>query len=252
MMQKSIMLTREPVVTTSAKRRGRMLQGGAWVLALSLIAVCPVSGQLAEVTQRVLPVAEVSNLEFLSSFLSSQFIQPSSDNYTSGAFLDVTRDGFGTNDVLILYPSQEYFQLGEYIPTAMINVLSEQNLRTDYNLSTVRQMSKIIADEAEEEADPKKALAGALLRSLLVYYPAGNFQGYIDQVGDDLRVSFWGYEEDLWQFVPESTQCVQPDQDPLILVVHKQPQIHSYLDVDGCVVVQASTTGAEVSSRVCE
>ena len=230
----------------------RMRRCAVWTLVSIGAAPQLVSGQLAEVTQRVLPVAEVSNLEFISSFLQSQFIQPADNNYTSGAFLDLTRDGFGTNDVLILNPSREYFQLGEYLPTDLINVLSEQNLQADYNLSTVRQMSRVIADEAEEELDPKKALAGAFMKSLLAYYPSGDFQGYIDQAGDDLRVSFWGYEDNVWQFVSEAEQCVQPDQDPLVLRVHKQPEIQSYLDTNGCVVVYASTTAADVTSRVCE
>ncbi len=238
----------------SGRRRRDILARGLLITGIigTLGPVSTTIAQRAEVSQRVLPVAELSDLNFIGSFLEDQFISPADPNYTSAAFLDVTRDGFGTNDLLVLYPSEEHFLLSEYLPEAMINVLSVQNLATDYNLSTVRTMSQVIADEAEQEADPKKALAGALLRSLLVYYPAGNFQGYIDQIGEDVRLSFWGYEESGWQFVPEATQCIQPDEAPLVLVVHKQPEIQSFLDIDGCVVVQASTTGAEVSSRVCK
>lgn len=217
-----------------------------------LLPAIPSLGQMATVSQRLLPVAELTDLDFIRGFLEDQFISPEDPNYSSASFLDITRDGFGTNDLLILYPSEEYFQLSEYLPESMINVLSAQNLETDYNLTTVRDLSSVIADEAEQEEDPKKALAGAFLGSLLAYYPTGDFQGCIDQAGEDVRVSFWGYEEDKWQFTPEATRCVQPDVDPLLLVVHKQPEIQSFLDVDGCVVIQASTTGAEVSSRVCE
>ena len=220
--------------------------------ALFLVPSASVLGQMARVTQRVLQVAELIDLSFIDDFLADQFITPENAEYTSAVFLDLTRDGFGTNDVLILYPSEEHFLLSEYLPEQMVNILSAQNLETDYNLNTIRSLSRIIAGEAEEEEDPKKALAGALLGSLLIYYPAGNFQGYIDQAGEDLHISFWGYDEDAWRFIPEATQCIQPDADPMILVVHKQPEIQSFLDLDGCVVIQASTTGAEVSSRVCE
>ena len=222
-----------------------------WCL-LVLLPTTSSLAQMATVSQRLLPAAELTDLDFIKGFLEDQFISPEDSNYSSAAFLDITRDGFGTNDLLILYPSEEYFQLSEYLPESMINVLSAQNLATDYNLTTIRDLSSVIADEAEQEEDPKKALAGAFLGSLLAYYPTGDFQGCIDQAGEDVRVSFWGYDEDEWQFVPEATQCVQPDEDPLILVVHKQPEIQSFLDLDGCVVIQASTTGAEVSSRVCE
>ena len=80
----------------------------------------------------------------------------------------------------------------------------------------------------------------------------GDFQGYIHQVGEDVRISFWGYDENAWQFIPGANQCIQPDDDPMIMVVHKMPQIQSFIDADGCVVIQASTTAAEVTSRVCE
>ena len=208
--------------------------------------------QRANVSQQVLPTVDLRDLDLIGEFLEGQFIIPTDPNYTSAVFLDVTRDGFGVNDVLILYPSEEYFQLSDYLPERMIDVLSEQNLETDYSLYTSRDMNVILADEAETEEDPKKALAGAMLRSLLSYMPAGDFQGYIHQVGENVRISFWGYDENTWQFVPGATQCIQPDDDPMIMVVHKMPQIQSFLDVDGCVVIQASTTAAEVTSRVCE
>ena len=241
--------------TSGAECRG-LLTGAALgilaFLALALLVPAAALAQMATVSQRVLRVAELNDLGFIRQFLDDQLINPRDPDFASAAFLDVTGDGFGTNDLLILYPSQEHFLLSEYLPERMTNILSAQNLATDYNLTTVRDLSRVIADEAEDEEDPKKALAGAMLRSLLVYYPAGNFEGYVSQVGEAVRISFWGYNDALWQFIPEATRCVQPDEDPLILVVHKQPQIQSYLDVDGCVVIQASTTGAEVSSRVCE
>ena len=208
--------------------------------------------QLANVSQQVLPTVDLRDLDLIGELLEEQFIIPADPNYRSAVFLDVTRDGFGVNDVLILYPSEEYFQLSDYLPERMMNVLSEQNLETDYSLYTSREMNAILADEAETEEDPKKALAGAMLRSLLGYMPAGDFQGYIHQVGEDVRISFWGYDENAWQFIPGANQCIQPDDDPMIMVVHKMPQIQSFIDADGCVVIQASTTAAEVTSRVCE
>ena len=208
--------------------------------------------QVANVSQQVLPTVDLRDLDLIGEFLEEQFIIPADPNFNSAVFLDITRDGFGVNDVLILYPSEEYFQLSDYLPERMINVLSEQNLETDYSLYTSRDMNVILADEAETEEDPKKALAGAMLRSLLSYMPAGDFEGYIQQVGENVRISFWGYDENAWRFIPAANQCIQPDDDPMIMVVHKMPQVQTFLDVDGCVVIQASTTAAEVTSRVCE
>ena len=222
-------------------------------LCISLFGLLagPVCAQIAEVSQRVVPVAELTDLDFISSFLEEQFISPDNPEYTSAAFLDVTRDGFGSNDLLVLYPAEEQFQLSAYLPDRMAAALRAQGLATDYNLSTTRDLVGVIADEAEDESDPKKALAGAMLRSVLTYYPAGDFQGHISQQGDNVQISFWDYSDTMWQFIPEATQCLLPNTDPVVLLVHKQPEMQTYLDVDGCVIVEASTTGAEVSSRVC-
>lgn len=210
------------------------------------------TNQMANVSQQVLPTVDLRDLDLIGQFLEEQFIIPADSNYNSAVFLDVTRDGFGANDLLILYPSEEYYQLSDYLPERMISVLSEQNLESDYNLFTSNDMARVVADEAETEEDPKKALAGVMLGALRTYMPAGDFEGYIHLVGDNVRVSFWGYDEDAWQFIPEATQCVLPDDDPMVMVVHKLPQIQSFLDIDGCAVIQATTTAAEVTSRVCE
>ena len=225
-----------------------------WCVCWGLISlmVGPVYGQTAEVTQRVIPAAELTDLAFIRTFLEEQFILPEDPEFTHALFFDLTRDGFGSNDVLILYPAEEQFQIGTYLPERMAEALRTQGLATDYNLVTSREFIGMVSEEAEQELSPKKALAGTFLESVLNYYPGGDFEGYISQQGDNVRVSFWGYEENLWQFAPAAAQCVQPDAEPLILVAHQQPEIRSFLDVDGCVVVETTTAGAQVSSRECD
>ena len=213
----------------------------------------PVLGQTSVVTQRVVPAAELTDLTFLRTFLEEQFIFPEDTAYTHALFFDLTRDGFGSNDVLILYPAEEQILLGTYLPEQMATVLSTQGLSTDYVLVTSRERIGMVGEEAEQEMNPKKALAGSFLESAMNYHPGGDLEGYISLQGDDVRANFWGYTEDLWQFVtPEVAQCMQPDAEPVILVAHKQPEIRAFLDVDGCVVVESSTTAAQVTSRECK
>lgn len=211
-----------------------------------------VLGQTAEATQRVVLAAELTDLTFLRTFLEEQFITPEDTAYTHAVFFDLTRDGFGSNDVMILYPTEEQFLLGTYLPEQMATALSTQGLSTDYVLVTSRDRIGMVVEEAEQELNPKKALAGLLLESAMSYHPGGDFDGYISVQGDDVRANFWGYTEDLWQFIaPEVAQCLQPDAESVILVAHKQPEIRAFLDADGCVVVESSTTAAQVTSREC-
>ncbi len=228
------------------------------ILILSGLLLLPcwgARGQEAKVNQRVLPSAEVYDLDFINRFLEDQIIFPNDPDYTHAIFLDVTEDGFGSNDILVLYPSEEHFSLSQYFPEAMLNTLVSLNLETDYRINTIRSRSPLLADEGEVEEDAKKALAGAILGSLLHYYPEGPMEIHLLQRGEDVHITFWNYEEDLWTFVPQATQCIQPDlreSDPLVIMVHKQPEVRSYIDSEGCVVVESMTRGGSIASRSCQ
>jgi len=73
---------------------------------------------------------------------------------------------------LVLYPSEEQFHLSAYLPEQLAAVLRAQGLATDYTISTTRDLTEVLIDEAENETSPKKALAGALLGSIQNY---GNY-----------------------------------------------------------------------------
>ncbi len=225
-----------------------------WVGCLTLCVGIPAFGQEEGfVTQRVLPVVELTDLDFVRSLLEEQFILPEDPDFTHALFYDITRDGFGSNDVMVLYPSEEQFQLGAYLSGDMADALGTQGLATDYNLVTVREYAQFLVEEAEIELDPKKALASSMIQTIQGYYSDGDFQGYISRQGEDVRVTFWGFDESMWQFIPDLTQCINPtERDPVMLMAHKQPEIRSFLDIDGCVIVESSSTEVQISSRVCE
>ncbi len=211
-------------------------------------------GQDARANQRVVPVAEVYDLDFVAGFLEDQIIVPGNSDYTHAVFMDITEDGFGANDILVLYPDEEHFTLSPYLPDAMLNTLVALNLETDYRINTVRERSVVLASEAEGEEDPKKALAGAVLGSLLHYYPEGPMELHLVQRGEDVHITFWNYSEDLWTFKPDATQCIHPgiqEANPMTIIAHKQPEISSYLDSEGCVVVHDRTIGGNVVARTC-
>ena len=208
--------------------------------------------QEADVSQWVLPAAEVHDLEFLRQFLDDQVILPEQDTYTSAVFLDVTLDGFGTNDVLVLEPTKEQFLLSEYLKESMLNALMALNLSDDYRINTVRSQSEAITEEAEVEENPRKALVSAVLRSVMPYYPEGPMELYLRQRGDDINITLWGYEQDGFQFVPQATQCVSPPSEPLMVELYAEPTVRTHLDFEGCVVVETWTADGKVVSRSCK
>jgi len=224
-----------------------------WLSSLFLLLGSPLFGQDGFVTQRVVPVVEITSLEFIQSLLEEQFILPEDTAFTHALFYDITRDGFGSNDVMVIYPSQEQFQLGAYLSGGTAEGLRTQGLATDYNLTTIREYAELLTEEAENEMDPKKALASSMIRTIESFYSDGDFQGYISRQDQDVQITFWGYDESMWQFLPGVAQCIDPpEREPVMVVAHKQPEIRTFLDVDGCVIVESSTASAEISSRVCD
>lgn len=237
------------VISSGTMRRILILSG------LLLLPFGDAIGQETRVSKRVLSAAEVYDLDFINRFLEDQIILPNDPDYTHAVFLDVTEDGFGLNDILILYPSEEHFSLSQSIPEALLNTLVSLNLETDYRINTVRDRSSLLAGEGEAEQDAKKALAGAILGSLLHYYPEGPMEIHLLQREEDIHITFWNYEEDLWAFSPQATLCIQPDMpepDPLVIRVHEQPEVLSYIDSEGCVVVESMTRGGSIASRSCQ
>lgn len=243
-------LTRRPLFACISQLFSRRI----WLCSLILCMWMPAFAQEdGYVTQRVLPVVELTDLPFIRSLLEEQFMNPEDPDFTHALFYDITRDGFGSNDVMVLYPSEEQFQLGAYVSGEMAEALRTQNLATDYNLVTIREYAELLSQEAENEMDPKKALASAMIQTIQGYYSDGDFQGYISRQDEDVRITFWGFDESMWRFVPKVAQCIEPPESkPVMLVAHKQPEITSFLDIDGCVIVESSSTSAQISARVCE
>lgn len=225
------------------------------LVLLTCLGLCWISdgfGQTAEVTQRVLPATRIDDLEFLNTFLEEQFILPKDTAYTHGVFFDLTRDGFGSNDILILHPANEQFMLGTYLPEKMAEVLNTQGLSTDYSLTTSRDRIPLVIEEGEQDKDPKKALAGLFMESTENYHSGGDIEGYISMQGDNIQVSFWDYTESLWRYIPPEIIYLESDIEPVILLIHKQPEIRAFLDSDGCVVIESNTEATPIITRKCE
>ncbi|MCY4672520.1 MAG: hypothetical protein OXD43_01925 [Bacteroidetes bacterium] len=64
-----------------------------WYVCWGLISlmVSPVYGQTAEVTQRVIPAAELTDLAFIRTFLEEQFILPEDPEFTHALFFDLRK-----------------------------------------------------------------------------------------------------------------------------------------------------------------
>ena len=237
------------VISSGAMGRILVLSG------LLLLPFADTLGQEASVNQRVLPVAEVYDLEFINRFLEDQIIFPNDPDYTHATFVDITEDGFGSNDILVLYPSEEHFFAESIFPGGHAQYAGFAKSGNGLSNQHCTRQKPLLADEGEAEEDAKKALAGAILGSLLHYYPEGPMEIHLLQRGEDVHITFWNYEEDLWTFVPQATQCIQPDlleSDPLVIRVHKQPEVRSYIDSEGCVVVESMTRAGSIASRSCQ
>ena len=80
------------------------------VLLVIVTVSVPAMGQSARISQSVLPTAQITNQEDIQRLLDLLFIFE--EDVTRMDIIDVTSNGFGPDDIVVTYPSQQTHYLG--------------------------------------------------------------------------------------------------------------------------------------------
>jgi hypothetical protein len=166
------------------------------VLCSLLIVVFCASAEAQDV--RVRPVmayrATVTDPVIIGQLLHQQSI-PAEGTVDSIEIVDAMADGFGGNDLVVLYPSKQVFVLmavEEPLKTVMDNWHYNLQQRTTPNTT-----SRELADQARSERSPFAGLLSHIMRGLEAYYSGTVIEGAFRR---DESTAFLA----LWNFVPDS------------------------------------------------
>ena len=150
------------------------LRISAWALVAGLVLATAASplqtrAQLVEdvdftqVTRPVVQLTDSATIEFLVFELFLLPLQPP----TRVQVIDVTQNGFGPDDVMIVYPSVEAFVIPEFIPDTVQNVMSRWAPDVEYRMDSGNMSSNALASLIGSENDEERLAEGALLYDLV-------------------------------------------------------------------------------------
>ncbi|MEM7414480.1 MAG: hypothetical protein AAF389_03225 [Gemmatimonadota bacterium] len=138
-------------------------------LAAGSIALAPASAaaqQEVDFTQVTRPVVQVTDSASMDFLLYELFFLPL-EPPTRMQVIDVTQNGFGPDDVMIVYPSVEVFVIPEFIPDTVQTVMSGWVPSVEYRMDSGNMSAEALASLIGSESDSQRQAEGALLYDLV-------------------------------------------------------------------------------------
>lgn len=194
------------------------------------------------------PVATLTDSTQIWTMLDALLI-PAIGHVHQADVVDVTANGFGPNDLVILYPSMETYEIGSDVPHLLQTSMKSWEIAADYRLDATRQEALRIPMDAHLRQDARAALTGDVLSTVARYYEGDVFDLRMSQDPQGVRLEIWNYD-------PEALHYREPpnpvSQDTLWQTFRfaAPAVVMAFKDATGCIETYAE--GGQVRTRPCE
>lgn len=149
------------------------------------------------------PIAEVMNREDIEFLLDQLLIFPQQEEaVTQLDIIDINGNGFGPDDVVIVYPSQESFMLLDDIPDDVQELMSSWALEADYQVDAGNLPASVFNPEGVVEQQAEQAILFDLLQSLQRNYDDIPVNLRFDRDANGFTMQLWDYDEAAMQYEP--------------------------------------------------
>jgi hypothetical protein len=139
----------------------------AWAAVVALgAAPYGATAQQVDFTQVTRPVVQLTDANTIDFLLFELFFEPMQAP-TRLQVVDVTQNGFGPDDVVIVYPSVEVFVIPGFIPDTVQTVMSSWRPEVEYRMDSGNMSSTALASLIGSEADAGTQAEGAILYDLV-------------------------------------------------------------------------------------
>lgn len=153
------------------------MRRATWTAAIALGAICAPGVAVSEVaaqaigsevdfTQVTRPVVQVTDSAAIDFLLYELFFLPL-EQPNRMQVIDVTQNGFGPDDVMIVYPSVEVFVIPEFIPDTVLTVMAGWVPDVEYRMDSGNMSSSALASLIGSEPDSERRAEGALLYDMV-------------------------------------------------------------------------------------
>lgn len=149
------------------------------------------------------PIASIESETLIDTILGELLIlAPDTARVTRIDVVDLTANGYGPDDVLILYPSLETYLLRGGVPTRVQTIMKQWELEADYRLDASLAESEKVEDEAHRRRSATDALTGRVIGAIGRYYHAADIEMRLSRDSSGLRLEMWNFDPEAMQYVP--------------------------------------------------
>ncbi len=193
------------------------------------------------------PMVTLTDPMVMDQILSDLLILPP-DSLASIQLVDVTANGYGPDDLLILNPTAEVHYLGEFIPREFRDLVAGWNLEVDYRYEALREESGPALLAAHMEQDASAAIAVSCVEAVERHYEGEDLQLQLIRDQGTVRLEMWDYAPEALQYggAPEAAAC---EMDRQRFEMARPIRVSYFRDEGDC--VEAWAEEGKVKTRSC-
>ena len=198
------------------------------------------------------PVATLTRPSQIDSFFTELIISPQG-NVSYVEVVDVTGNGYGPDDVVIVHPSLEVYPLGAHIPPNILGMMQSWELEADYRLDVTLAEGEQVEADAHTRMDAQGAISGACVSAITRYYSGTDLDFRLERDADGLRLEMWNYDPQAMRYQSMlSAACEGPAAAPWTQRFRfaKPIIVTSFNEPGGC--VETRTSDGQVETRPCQ
>ena len=211
----------------NVKRWGSNLIHGIVHLVVVLTSVSTLYAQQTNFTQITRPVATITNPDLIDYLLFQLIIEPVSTP-RGIRIVDVTQNGYGPDDVLVVLPSMETFLLPEILPDSVQSIMRgwipDQEFRFDSGNPDVLSLSERLdgADAGVHTAE--RALMVEMLSSISRRYAENRMSVFLERTDEGFSYQMWGYDKNAFNTVVANTQGAADNNEHTAAITPREPE----------------------------
>jgi len=156
-----------------------------------MVIALPTKGQSFDQITR--PVAILTNPNVMQEILSDLLIL-SPEELTSIQMVDITSNGYGPDDLLILNPTLEVHYVGDFIPPSLRSLIAQWDFDADFRYDVVREVTSSDLITAHLQQDAAATIAGSCVNAIDDHYEGDDISMLLHRDGESVRVELWGYD----------------------------------------------------------
>jgi len=220
------------------------------ILKLFSVAVCLLlcgDATAQSFDQITRPVATLTDPVMMQEVLGDLLIFPP-DDLTSVQLVDITGNGYGPDDLLIVNPTLDVHYLGDFLPQSLRSLIAQWEFEADFRYDITREVTTEDFQSAHLREDAAASIAGACVTAIDAHYTGDDISLRLDRDGGSVRVELWGYDEDALHYGGASgdLQCEINRQK---FEFASPIQIQAFREPGQC--IEAWTENGVVSTRDC-